>query len=251
MCKHFRILLFDFNSPTSRSRLCKVPNQVQHELDTAFGFWFCPSTTSGFLVFDGCNGPGVPQCQQSSLNLLQWQPESVRCRKQKSNQKKILCGSRTGRNLNQIACESQTPEIIFKGLGSTSGFESVSSNRCFMSLAIVKKTSSTFMFVLALCIHGQINQSKSWTNDFQQLSDQCLLSDQADFTQTYLGRYMRASLKSWHAPYSQLEASGHNCNQIQITLKVPQIITGHSVWHGCSRNRHLTRCKSWQVLILS
>jgi hypothetical protein len=135
---------------------------VQHELDTAFGFpGFCPSTTSGFLVFDG------------------------------------------------------------------SGFESVSSNRCFMSLAIVKKTSSTFMFVLALCIHGQINQSKSWINDFQQLSDQCLLSDQADFTQTYLGRYMRASLKSWHAPYSQIEASWHNCNQIQITLQVPQIITGH------------------------
>ncbi len=116
---------------------------------------------------------------------------------------------------------------------------------------MVKKTSSTFMFVLALCIHGQINQSQSWTNDFQQLSDQCWLSDQADFTQTYLRRYMRASLKSWHAPYSQLEASWHICNQIQITLQVPQIITGHTVWDGCSRNRHLTRCKSWQVLILS
>lgn len=34
----------------------------------------------------------------------------------------------------------------------TSAFESLSASLCFMSLAIEKKTSSTFMFVFALCL---------------------------------------------------------------------------------------------------
>ena len=36
--------------------------------------------------------------------------------------------------------------------GTTSGFESVSASLCLISLAIVKNTSSTFMFVLALWV---------------------------------------------------------------------------------------------------